>query len=337
MKRLKLSEISRLIGSKSKAGKDPLISGLAGLESATKGDITFLADSKYLAAAKKTKASAIIVSDKIKFDSSIPKLFVTDANSAFATLARSFTSIEAKPRIDASAQVSKKAKIGKNVTIMENAIIEEAIVGGDCVIYPFSFIGKGVKLGKNCAIFHGVTILDGTQVGDNVVIHPGTVIGSDGFGYIKENTKYKKIPQIGNVVIEADVEIGANCTIDRARLDSTIIGRGVKIDNLVHIAHNVQVGEDTVILCQVAVAGSTKIGRGCLILGQAAISDHIVIHDNAIIGGQAGVAKDVPKGAFVTGTPARDKSKLYRDLAYIEKLPELYELVKKKLKNKAFS
>ncbi len=328
----RLKEIAAIIGGKLNRSDNTAISGIAGIEKARGDQITFISDKKYIEKAGKTKAAAIVVSEGIRFKSSCPQILVKDANVAFAKLAEIFYSQNMKPGIDASAKISKKAKLGKNVSIMANAVIGESEIGDGCVIMHQTYIGDGVRLGKNCKIYQNASILGGSQIGNNVIIHAGTVIGSDGFGYYKEGIRYKKIPQIGNVVIDDDVEIGANCTIDRARLDRTYIGRGVKIDNLVHIAHNVEIGEDTVILAYVGIAGSAVIGKRCLILGQVGIGDHINVGDDAILASQSGITKDVQSKAFVSGTPARDKNQLYKELAYLSKLPELYELIKKRLK-----
>jgi len=184
------------------------------------------------------------------------------------------------------------------------------------------FVGADVRIGRDCRIFPQVALREGTRLGDRVTVHAGAVIGADGFGYARDGARYIKIPQVGRVVVEDDVEIGANATIDRATLGTTRIGRGTKIDNLVQIAHNVQVGEDTVIVAQVGISGSSQIGSRVTLAGQVGVVDHVRIGDNAIVGAQSGVTKDVPPGALVLGSPAVPHLEFKRQLAAIARLPQ---------------
>jgi len=209
-------------------------------------------------------------------------------------------------------------------------VVEEGVrIGSGSVIQPGCFLGKGSRIGKNCLLHPRVTILQGCQIGNNVVIHSGVVIGSDGFGFAREEGVYKKIPQAGNVVIEDEVEIGANVTIDRATMGSTVIGRGTKIDNLVQVGHNVTIGENTVIAAQVGISGSVKIGKGCTLAGQVGIAGHLEIGDNVTIAAQSGIHKSLPEGITVLGYPAREIQKERRIMAIVGKLPDLVKKIRK--------
>lgn len=267
--------------------------------------------------------------------------------------------------IHSTAIVSNKAKLGNNVKIGPFAIIDDEVVLGDnveigpkvhiitgSIIGNNNYIGEGtligdapqdlkykggksfVKIGSNTKINPLVSIYDGTEIGEGVLIHSGTVIGSDGFGFTEENGKIIKIPQIGFVKIGNGVEIGANCTIDRGSFGPTVISDNVKLDNLIHVAHNVEIGEGTLIAAQTGIAGSTKIGKHCIIGGQVGFVDHITIGNFVKIGSQAGVSKDVPDGAAITGTPARPIKELRRSEAYMMRLEELFKQVNELMKKK---
>ena len=237
--------------------------------------------------------------------------------------------------ISKNSAVSASAVINKNISIGDFSVISEnAEIGSNTIIYPNCYIGRNVKIGEHCLIYPNVTIREDIIVGNNVIIHSGTVIGSDGFGYVPENNTLKKIPQIGIVEIGDNVEIGANVTIDRATTGKTLIGKGTKIDNLVQIAHNVQIGENSIIVAQVGISGSTKIGNGVTIAGQAGLIGHVTIGDGAIVAAQAGVIGDVPPKETVSGYPARPHKQAMKLYALIQKLPELFEELKKLKSNK---
>ena len=257
---------------------------------------------------------------------------VADAYTAFATLLSKYQEIvqQQLTGVQEPSYIAKTATYGEKVFIGAFAYLGEKVkVGNNTKIYPNAYIGDNVIIGNNCIIHPGVKIYHDCKVGDNVTIHAGTVIGSDGFGFAPQaDGSFKKVPQIGNVVIEDNVEIGANATIDRATIGSTLIKSGAKLDNLIQIAHNVEVGHSTVIAAQAGVSGSTKIGNGVMIGGQAGIVGHIQLGDGAKVNAQSGVSKSIEAGKAVTGSPAHDYTSALRSQAVSRKLPELEKRVK---------
>jgi len=230
-----------------------------------------------------------------------------------------------EPGIHPKAEIKESVTLGKNVSIDAYTVIcEGAKIGSETILLPFVFIGREAVIGENCLIYSNVTINDKCVIGNNVIIHSGTVIGGDGFGYITKGSKHTKIPQKGIVVIEDDVEIGNNVTIDRARIDKTIIKRGTKIDNLVMIAHNVKVGEDSMIIAQVGISGSSELGKNVTVGGQAGFTGHIKVGDKCTVAARSGVIKDLPPNSVVSGYPAFDHRKQLNLLAYYRKLPEAF-------------
>jgi len=326
---MKLSEIARILNGKLEGNTDIEISGARGAQDSQEGDITYITGSKYIEVAKKSKASAFIAKEKIK-ELDKPQIIVENPQLAFAKVLELFY---VKPHpykgISEKALLASTAKIGENVTIYPFVYIDEdAIIQDNSVIYPFSFIGKGSFIGSNCMIYSDVTIREGVKIGNRVTIHAGSVIGSDGFGYIFHEDKHVKIPQIGGVIIEDNVEIGACVTIDRATTGNTIIGKGTKIDNLVQIAHNVKIGQNVIIVSQVGIAGSSSVGDGCILTGQVGISDHVEIEAGTIITAQSGVMPGkVPRGIF-SGSPIMPHREWLRANAIFQKLPELYKKIK---------
>ena len=230
-----------------------------------------------------------------------------------------------KKGIEAMSFVADTAKLGENVYVGAFSYIAEgAVVGNNSKIYPQSYIGDNVTIGDNTIIYPGVKIYQGCIIGNNCIIHSGAVIGSDGFGFAPEGEIYKKIPQMGIVRIEDDVEIGANTTIDRAVMDATVIHKGVKLDNLIQIAHNVEVGENTVMAAQVGISGSTKVGKHCMFGGQVGLGGHITIGDNANIGAQSGIISNIEPDAKILGSPAVPVKDFFRSSIIFPKLPEMY-------------
>ena len=224
--------------------------------------------------------------------------------------------------------VSDGATLGENVGIGACAVIEEgARIGNGTLILAGCFIGKDTRIGENCLIYPNVTIREEVEVGDRVIMHSGAVIGSDGYGFAKDGEVYRKIPQVGNVVIEADVEVGANATIDRATTGTTRVGRGTKIDNLVMIAHNVVIRENCAVVAQVGIGGSSEIGKGATLAGQAGVAGHLKVGDGAVVAGQAGVIRDVAPDTIVSGYPAREHSQARRAFASLQRLPDLIKRV----------
>jgi UDP-3-O-[3-hydroxymyristoyl] glucosamine N-acyltransferase len=305
------------------------VNTVAKIEEGHVGALSFLANPKYEHYIYSTRSSVVLVNKEfVPTEKIIATLIrVPDAYKAFASL---LTLVEqSRPKktgIHSTAVIESSAIIGKDVYIGANAYIgENCFVGDGCKIYPQVFIGDNSKVGKNSIINPNVTIYHECVIGNNCIVHAGTVIGSDGFGFAPQSeTEFMKIPQIGNVIIEDDVEIGANVAIDRATMGSTIIKKGVKIDNLVQIGHNVEIGENTVMAGQTGIAGSTKIGKNCMLAGQVGIAGHIKIADGTKIGAQAGILGDIKEeNTIILGSPAFDYKQFFKSTVVFKKLPEL--------------
>ncbi len=327
-----LNEIAGIVGGTVLGAGDTVITGVAGINEAGAGDITFVSNPKYAHFALTTSASAIIIGEKMKDAVKIPAVVCAEPYLAYAKIISIIAAERQKhpSGISKNSAVSKTALLGKNVSVADFAVVDEgASVGDGSVIYPHCYVGRNAKIGSNCLIYSGVTIREDIIVGNNVIIHSGTVIGSDGFGYVPEGGRLRKIPQIGIVEICDDVEIGANVAIDRATTGKTVIGKGTKIDNLVQIAHNVQIGENSVVCGQAGISGSTKIGSWVTLAGQAGLAGHLTIGDGAVVAAQAGVIGDVPPKEVVSGYPARPHGQAMRIYALIQRLPELFQEIKK--------
>lgn len=324
-----LKEIAKLIDGELIGPGDIAITGVAGIKEAASGEITFLANPKYLPLIDKTKASAIITSREIK-PADKPIIRTENPSLAFTRVISVFAPSEIKhPKgVHSTAIVGSNVVLGKNVALGAYAVVEDGVTLGDnAIIYAGCFIGNDTKIGSDCLIYPNVSIRERVTIGSRVIIHSGAVIGSDGFGFVTVEGRHHKIPQIGTVQIGDDVEIGANVAIDRARFDKTVIGNGTKIDNLVHIAHNVVVGENSLIIAQAGISGSTVIGNGVTIAGQAGLVGHITIGDGAILAAQAGVTKSVPPNTTVSGYPAREHESAKRVNACVQNLPRLYNTI----------
>ena len=325
-----LGEIARLVGGELVGDPEIIITGISGIKEAQQGDITFLANPKYSSLMHSTKASAVITSMDI-FESSKPLIKTDNPSLAFTKVVELVapTDIKHPKGIHPTAVISKSAKLGNNVAVGAYTVIEDGVsIGDSTVVYGGCYVGCNTKIGKDCLIYFNVSIREGIEIKDRVIIHSGVVIGSDGFGFAMVKGVQKKIPQIGTVLIEDDVEIGANVTIDRARFDKTIIGKGTKIDNLVQIAHNVVTGKNCIIVAQAGISGSTVLGDGVILAGQAGLVGHIHIGDNAIVAAQAGVTKSVPARTKVSGYPAKPHDVAKRVNACVQNLPELYKKIK---------
>jgi UDP-3-O-[3-hydroxymyristoyl] glucosamine N-acyltransferase len=308
------------------------------IEEAQKGSLTFLSNPKYTPFIYKTQASVTIVNKDFIPDDDLSTTLVrvNNAYDSFTVLLDYYNNAKIiKSGIAKSAVIDPSVKIGKNCFVGEMAcILEDAEIGDEVKIYPQVYIGSNVSIGAGTIVFSGAKILEDSIVGENCVIHSGTVIGSDGFGFApQKNGNYKKIPQTGIVVLGDSVEVGSNSTIDRATLGVTSIGNGVKLDNQIQIAHNVEVGDNTVIAAQTGIAGSSKIGKNCVIGGQVGIVGHINIGDNVKIQGQSGVISSVKDNAVIQGTPAFSYNDYNKSYVYFKNLPnivkEINRIVKK--------
>ncbi|MCS7231695.1 MAG: UDP-3-O-(3-hydroxymyristoyl)glucosamine N-acyltransferase [Elusimicrobiota bacterium] len=301
----KLKEIAKIIDGEIYGDENIEIININEIENAQEREICVLRDIKKKDLLRNTKAAAVVVPQKIE-DLKISQIVVDDIELAFIKLLNIVFEEKQKfyKGIHSTVILGYNVKIGKNVSIGPYCVIEENVeILDNTKITSFVYIGRNVKIGKNVIIYPNVTIKEDTIIGNNVIIHSGTVIGSDGFGYVKRDNTYKKIPQIGKVVIEDDVEIGANVTIDRATISETKIAKGTKIDNLVHIAHNVKIGENVLILAQVGIAGSSKIGKNSILAGQTGVIDHICVGENVVAGPRTGIVQDVESNKVVWGTP----------------------------------
>ncbi len=332
-RRITALEVAKLVSGKVIGDENVEVSGISGIKEATEGDVTFLANEKYIHLLETTKASVIITSPDMKLPQINKTLILTENPSlAFARLVEHWfpQEVDHPKGIHPTAIIGENVQLGENVAIGAYVVIEKNVkIGGNTIIYAGSYIGHDTKIGDDCLIYPNVSIRERIIIGNRVIIHSGTVIGSDGFGFATVKGVHHRIPQIGTVVIEDDVEIGANVTIDRARFDKTVIGRGTKIDNLVQIAHNVIIGENAIIVAQSGISGSTVIGNGVILAGQTGVVGHISIGDGAVVGAQSGVTKSVPPGAVVLGSPARPISVTKRILACIPSLPDLKRTIEK--------
>jgi len=323
---LKASEIAQKLGGTYEGEADVDISGLAKIEEAQAGELTFLANPKYAKFLDNCQASAIIVSKDQKV-SGRNVIRVDDPYSAFAQLLDLFYPPEQPPEVGvhSSAVIADDVIMGENVRIGAHVVIaSQCKIGDDCVLYPGVVLGERVKLGTATTLHANVSVRHTVQIGSRVTIQDGSVIGSDGFGFApQQEGDYKKIPQVGTVIIEDDVEIGACCTIDRSTLGATRIEKGVKLDNLIQVAHNVTIGANTVIAAQTGISGSTTIGKKCMIGGQVGFAGHLTLGDGSGVGAQSGVSKSHPPNSKIFGYPAQDLKRELRSQAYLKKLPEL--------------
>ncbi|NOY77488.1 MAG: UDP-3-O-(3-hydroxymyristoyl)glucosamine N-acyltransferase [Calditrichaeota bacterium] len=327
---MRISEIARLVNGTVYGAADVDITGVAPIESAKTHDLTFLANPKYAKFLKETKAAAVLVPQG-KWESSAALIFVDDPYFAFTQVLQQMVplTLDQPCGVHPTAVLGEEVTLGKEVSIGAFVVLEDNVhIGNGTVIFPHTFIGRQSQIGEKCTIYPNVSIRDRVSIGDRVIIHSGAVIGSDGFGFAPKDGVYHKIPQIGRVVIEDDVEIGANCTIDRAALGETRLSKGVKLDNLIQIGHNVTIGEHTVIAAQSGISGSTKIGNHVVVGGQVGFVGHITIGDRSMFGAQAGVTKSVPGNRVYSGYPAREHRSQLKIEANVQKLPELVKRIK---------
>ena len=325
-------QIAEFVQGRVEGDENATVNTFAKIEEGVPGAISFLSNPKYTHYIYETKSSVVLINEDVVLDGTVGATLirVKNAYECVAKLLQLYESM--KPRktgIDEKASISSKATIGKEVYIGPFAVVGDgAVIGDGTQIYPHTVIGDGVTVGEKCLIYPNVTIYQGCKLGNNVTIHAGSVIGADGFGFAPNTEGYDKIPQIGIVIIEDDVEIGANTCIDRSTMGQTIIHKGVKLDNLIQVAHNCEIGENTVMSAQAGMAGSTKIGAWCMVGGQAGFAGHIQIADKTFIGAQCGVIKNTKgNGESLIGSPAMDPKMFFKAKAVYPKLPDMYRQI----------
>jgi len=308
------------------------VSDISKIEEGKPGSLSFLANPKYEKYIYDTKASIVLVNKDFKPEKKLNTTIirVENAYDAFASLLDLYE--QSKPQktgIHKTASIHENAKIGKDVYLGDYVVIgENSIIGNNVKIYPNTYIGDGVEIGDGTTVYAGVNIYEGSKIGKNCIFHSGVVIGADGFGFAPQSdNNYRKVPQIGIVIIEDNVELGANTCIDRATMGATILRKGVKLDNLIQIAHNVEIGENTVMAAQTGIAGSTKVGKNCMFAAQVGIVGHLKIGDNVKIGGQSGVMNDAEDGAILQGSSALPYKDFWKSYLIFRKLPEMHRQI----------
>lgn len=324
-------QIADFIGGKVEGDNNSTVNTFAKIEEGAKGAISFLSNPKYTQYIYDTDSSIVLINEDVVLEKPVSTTLIRVKN-AYECIAKLLHLYEtSKPKrtgIDTLAFVSPKAIVGDDVYIGAFAYIGDNVTIGDGTqIYPHTVIEDGAEIGERCVIHPNVTVYHGCKLGNNVTIHAGSVIGADGFGFAPNDEGYDKIPQIGIVTIEDDVEIGANTCIDRSTMGSTIIRKGVKLDNLIQVAHNCEIGENTVMSAQVGIAGSTKIGSWCMFGGQVGLAGHIQIGDKVFLGAQSGVPGNIKSGQTLIGTPPMEPKAYFKSQAIFRKLPELYKQI----------
>lgn len=325
-------QIADMIGGRVEGNMQATVNSFAKIEEGKPGAISFLSNPKYTHYLYDTHSSVVLINEDLELEKPVSATLIRVKN-AYESVARLLQLYESmKPRktgVDPNAYISEKATIGKDVYIGAFAYIGDGVViGNGTQVFPHTVISDGVTIGENCTLFPNVTIYQGCKLGNNVTIHAGSVIGADGFGFAPNIDGYDKIPQIGIVVIEDNVEIGANTCIDRSTMGQTVIRKGVKLDNLIQVAHNCEIGENTVMSAQVGMAGSTKIGAWCMIGGQAGFSGHIHVADKTFVGAQCGVIGNTKgDGEQLIGSPAVNPKMYFKARALDAKLPDMYRQI----------
>lgn len=328
-------DIAALTGGKVEGNPDAAVSQLAKIEEGKPGALSFLSNPAYVPYIYTTAASVVIVNDDFTPEQPLPKdltlVRVRDARQAFAKLLDAYNQFRMnKSGIAPSASIAPSAQIGKNVYVGALAVIgDNVVIGDNAKIHPHVTINDNARIGNDAILYPGVVVYHDCVIGNNCILQGGTIIGGDGFGFQPNSqNNYTKVPHIGNVILEDHVEIGANTTIDRATMGSTIIRRGVKLDNLIQVAHNVEIGENTVIAAQTGIAGSTKIGRDCLIGGQVGIIGHLTIGNRVKIAAQSGIGNNINDDEIVQGSPAFAIGDYKRSYVVFRKLPDLADKIK---------
>jgi UDP-3-O-[3-hydroxymyristoyl] glucosamine N-acyltransferase len=325
-------QIAELIQGRVEGDENTAVSTFAKIEEGVPGAISFLSNPKYTHYIYDTKSSVVLINEDVELEKPVSATLirVKNAYECVAKLLQFYETMKpAKKGIDSLAYISPKAQIGEDVYVGAFAYIGDGVVlGKGSQVYPHTVVCEGVTIGEKCILYPNVTIYQGCKLGNNVTIHAGSVIGADGFGFAPNTGGYDKIPQIGIVVIEDNVEIGANTCIDRSTMGQTIIHQGVKLDNLIQVAHNCEIGENTVMSAQAGMAGSTKIGAWCMVGGQAGFSGHIQVADKTFIGAQCGVIKNTKgDGESLIGSPAMDPKMFFKAKAIYSKLPDMYRQI----------
>jgi UDP-3-O-[3-hydroxymyristoyl] glucosamine N-acyltransferase len=330
MAEMNLAELAAILGGDIDGDPGTRIRGVAGIREAQPGDVTFLANSRYEAYLLETRASAVICSREPRA-APVPLVKVDNPYLAFQRIVRIFRPepLRPEPGVHPTAVVAPDAVVGEGVSIGAHCVVESrAHIGERAVLMPGCYVGVAARVGAECLFYPRVTLREECVVGERCIVHSGAVIGSDGFGFAFDDGRYHKVPQVGNVIVGDDVEIGANTTIDRATTDSTRIGDGSKIDNLVQIGHNVVIGRHGIVVAQVGISGSTELEDYVTIGGQAGLVGHIRLGRGAQVGAQSGVSKSVPAGVTVFGSPAAPMPLMKRVHAFIQKLPLLFQRTK---------
>lgn len=322
-------QIADFIGGRVEGNENASVNTFAKIEEGRHGAISFLSNPKYAHYLYETQSSIVLINDDFELEHEVGTTLirVKNAYEAVAKLLQLYASMKPKKTgIDPKASISEKAQIGENVYIGAYAVIGDGVVVGDGTqIYPNTVVCDGVKIGNSCLLYPNVTIYEKCQIGNNVTIHAGTVIGADGFGFAPNTDGYEKIPQIGIVIIEDNVEIGANTCIDRSTMGQTIIHKGVKLDNLIQVAHNCEIGENTVMSAQVGLAGSTKVGSWCMFGGQVGLAGHITVGDRVNLGAQSGVPSSLKGNQTLIGTPPMEPTPFFKSQAIFRRLPDMYK------------
>jgi UDP-3-O-[3-hydroxymyristoyl] glucosamine N-acyltransferase len=333
MMKFSAQQIAMLLGGKITGDANRQVWDVGSIESAQEGQLTFLCDAKYLSYLPQTNASVVLMTESIVFDGDTPATIIRVEN-ARAAMGQLLTLV-AKAMNPAKQGIEQPSFISEGVIVPEDAYIgafayigKNVQLGEGVQIYPHTYIGDNVRIGNNTILYSGVKIYYNCQVGNDCILHAGVVVGSDGFGFEPDAKGInQKLPQIGNVIIEDDVEIGANTTLDRAMMGSTIVRRNAKIDNLVQVAHNVEVGESTFLCSQVGIAGSSKIGGHCILAGQVGVAGHLEITDNCVFGAQSGIPSNVRKPGMYQGSPIIDAMNWRRSVVGFKQLPELMKKI----------
>lgn len=326
--KLKLSEVARLVGGQLSGDGEMEICGANGIVEANPDEISF-AVAPHLDKAAGSKAGALILAEHLP-ELAKPQVIVSNPREAFSKLLEVFSPVVHIDRgVHPSAVIGDKVSLGNNVAIMPHVVIANgASIGDNTILYPFTYVGEAAVIGNDCLLYPSVTVREYCCLGDRVIVHSGTIIGSDGFGFVTVGGKHRKVPQVGNVVIGDDVEIGANVAIDRATTGSTVVGRGTKIDNLVHLGHNDVVGENCLFVAQTGISGSVKIGNNVTFAGQTGSAGHLSIGDNCVFAARTGVIGDVPANSFYAGFPARPHKEWLRAEAGANKVPDMVKKVR---------